>query len=149
MSWLICWEILHHNRITGLVILYIYMMKNYFRLLLVGSILFILLGLFNHQFDDTIALTQNPDEIEYVESQLGILPVSLESTSTPSIASSSVAHTPHFMGNPKLCENQISKWNDIRLFSIESGFTDRKPQMICKTGQFIHLDTDKEVPSHI
>ena len=124
-------------------------MNNYLRLLLVGSILIILPGLFNNQSDDTIARTQVPEEIEFVEFQPGILPVSLGCPSLPSISFNSVAQNPHFTGNPKLFENQISKGIDNRFINIESGFMDRKPQVICKTGQFLHLNRDKEVPSHI
>jgi len=124
-------------------------MNNYLRLLLVGSILIILLGLTNNQSDDTIARTQVPEEIKFVEFQPGILPVSMGCPSPPSNSFNSSVHNPHFPGNPKLFENQISKGIDNRFISIESGFTYRKPQVFCKTGQFLHLNTDKEVPSHI
>ena len=123
-------------------------MNNYLRLLLVGSILIILLGLFNNQSDDTIARIQVPEGIEFVEFQPGILPVSLGCPSPPSISFNSTAQNP-CLGNSKLFENQISKGIVNLFISIESGFTDRKPQVICKTGQFLHLNRDKEGPSHI
>ena len=124
-------------------------MNNYLRLLLVGSILIILLGLSNNQSDDTIALTQVPEEIEFVEFQPGILPVSIGCPSTPSNSFNSSVYNPQFSGNPKLFENQISKGIDNRFISIGSEFADRKPQVICKTGQFLHLNADKEDPSPI
>jgi len=125
------------------------MMNNYLRLLLVGSILIILLGLFNNQPDDTIARTRLPEEIEFVEFQPGILPVLLGCPSPLSISFNSTTQNSHFKRNPKLFENQISKMIDNRFISIESGFTDRKPLVICKTGQFLHLNRDKKFPSNI
>ncbi len=122
-------------------------MNNYFRLLFVGSILFVLLGLFNKQSKTTIAQNQAPGEIEHVEFQPGLLPVSSGTYPSPSFSSNAVDHPCNIIANLKRYENQISKMIGYQLCRIESDYSERKPETHDKTGQFLHLTTDKTEPS--
>ncbi|MEN8229932.1 MAG: hypothetical protein ABFS38_17360 [Bacteroidota bacterium] len=107
------------------------------------------MGLFNKQTEDFIALDQVPGEIETVEFQPGLLPVSSGTYSNPSFSSNSVEHHRDFITNPIRYENQISKRIRNQLCSIESGFSDRKPEMHGKTGHFLHLTTGNTDPSFL
>jgi hypothetical protein len=121
-------------------------MKVYLRLFLVSLILFIGLALMNEQSEDVITQNHIPGEIENVQFQPGLLPVSSSFPPNPSLFSISREHNSTFTGNQKHSGNFVSDGNENRFFSLKLDFSNRKPEMISKTGRLLHIYTGPEDP---
>lgn len=113
-------------------------MTIYFRLFLVSAILLIGLGLFSDQSEDAIFLNPDPDEIENVQLQLGLLPVLARFSSTHFLLFNSQKCLDALPDHSRFGENLRSKRIDNLFFILNSKFSNRKPEMIFKTGQSLH-----------
>ena len=124
-------------------------MNHYFRLLFVGSILFVLLGLFNKQSEKSLAHNQYPEEIEYVEIQAGILPTHFVPSLDQTIPSTSGEQPGETQGKQRHQEYHFGKNTQQQFALYAENYLNSKPMIICMTGQFLHLAEGHEVPSHI
>lgn len=125
---------------------YLYKMKVYLRLFLVGLILFIGLALMNGQSEDVITQHHIPGEIDNVQLQPGLLPVFSSFHPNPSVYSIFQEHNSTFTAKQKHSGNFVSDGNENRFFSLKLDFSNRKPEMIFKTGRFLHTYTGPEDP---
>jgi hypothetical protein len=121
-------------------------MNAFFRLFITGSVMFILLFLFNQRMDDPLAAIHHSEEIGTIEWQPGMLPVEAEVCFTLLI----YPDTPDFQGNLMNRSNEICKellCNTGRSSGIiEMRFEERKPAMIFKTGHTLHRADSKGDP---
>ena len=124
-------------------------MNHYFRLLFVGSILFVLLGLFNKQSEKSLAHNQGPEEIENVEIQAGILPTHFVPSLDQTIPSTSGEQPGETQGKQRHQEYHFGKNTKQQFALYAENYLNCKPMIICMTGQFLHLAEGHEVPSHI
>ena len=124
-------------------------MNNYFRLLFISSVLFILLALFDRSSGESIAQGSGFGDIEHVDVHPGILPCQPENPSSHSGSTNTVERHFDLAGNRKFQENLFSGSIRKQLSSIELRYADCKPEIICKTGQFLHLANGNEDPSHL
>jgi hypothetical protein len=118
----------------------------FFRLFITGSVMLILLFLFNLRMDDHLAVTHHSEEIGTIELQPGLLPVEPEVFFTLLF----YPDTPDCHGNLMNRSNEICMellCNTGRSFGItELKFEERKPAMIFKTGQTLHRADSKGDP---
>ena len=121
-------------------------MKVYLRLFLVSLILFIGLGLMNEQSEDGITQNHIPGEIENVQFQPGLLPVFSSFPPNPSLLSISQDHNNTFTSNQKHSEIFVSVGNGNLYFTLNLDFSNRKREMIFKTGRYLHAYTGPEDP---
>jgi len=124
-------------------------MNHYFRLLFVGSILFVLLGLFNNQSEKSLAHNQDPEEIEYVEIQAGILPTHFIPSPDQTIPSTSGEQPGEIQGKQRYQEHHFDNNTRQQIAFYAEKYLNSKPLINCMTGQFLHLAEGQEVPSHL
>ena len=124
-------------------------MNQYFRLLFVGSILFVLLGLFNKQSEKVLAHNQDSEEIEHVEFQAGILPTHFVPSPDQTTPSTSGEQPGEIQGKQRHQEYYFEKNTRQQFGLYAEKYLNSKPVIICMTGQFLHLATGHDFPSHI
>ena len=121
-------------------------MNHYFRLLFVGSILFVLLGIFSDRSDNILVQTSDSEEIEHVEFQAGILPDHPQRLSSETSSAIPGEQAGDLFGIRRHQEVQFTK-NIMQQFGMYSAiYLNNKPVIICITGHFLHLDAGTEVP---
>ena len=122
-------------------------MINYFRLLIVGSVLFILLGAFNEQSEDSIVHIRPAWVIENMDFQPGIIPALIQIPESYSFESNSTGPNHHYKITFKGFEDQFSRKTESRLAIAKSEFSNMTPVYLCKTGQFLHSYQKDPEPS--
>ena len=113
-------------------------MINYFRLLIVGSVLFIMLGAFNEQSEDSIAHNRPAGVIENMDFQPGIIPALIQNPESYSFESNSAGPDHHYKITFKGFEDQFARITESRLAIAKSEISNMIPVYLYKTGQFLH-----------
>lgn len=122
-------------------------MNNYFRLLFVGTFLFVLIGLFDNQSENPIFPNAPAGKIAQIELQAGLLPVFASVPNISCFVSVLADFKSVYKFNLKDCEILLTIIIWKLLNRIELEYTNRKPLLICKTGQYLHLPKGTIEPS--
>ncbi|TFH27748.1 MAG: hypothetical protein E4H10_02775 [Bacteroidia bacterium] len=121
-------------------------MKSYLRLLFVGSVLLVLLGLFNNQRSDQTADRSEPAELEQTAVHSGFLP--LENFHITPQSLSSQNYNEGLLENMRLHqETHRSRISKNEFLVARQISRDISPGLLQRPGHFIYCHSGAEVPS--